>query len=319
MKLVKLAFYATSAFLLAVAISGAYFYEPLSRPVLPTWLPTDFLTRSTTETQWGDLSGFGLVIDCAVNHTKSAPVINYGRDTITQRQFEDIALNILHVGRTILAGNSGSTIRLEGQRLVYLGSRPSEGIPEGEWDPSRVRGAADDLMAKLEPYWAFETDAKMRADEMGPSSETVSQEGRKVVEYAVHYRWSVNGIDIERTNCYASMGTDYRVRYLIYGKPSVKVVGEQSVTVTPEQAIRTFVSGRGINDVFDLGLLMVIWPNPSQGTLTIDDIRLVYYPLVSQDGEVAEVLVYKISFTAEYESRFEGRRTVSSVVYEYAN
>jgi len=143
----------------------------------------------------------------------------------------------------------------------------------------------------------------MRVSEVEPaglSSYTGSngEPVEKVVDFGVQYSWSIAGIDLEKCICGVDVNSNYGVCDVVYDEPAVKVVGEQRVRVSPEMAINAFLRGRCINGIIG-ATGPIYWPQWS-GTLTIDDARLVYYPVKSPDGRVEEALVYKISYHTDY-------------------
>jgi hypothetical protein len=328
----SLVVYASAVLLLATTVAGVYFQKPQTMEATYRWLPAGFLNRTTTPTQWGDMTGFKLVVSDGFNHTSSAPMITYSESPMTEQRLRTIAADVFgmdaprrdeHPLSDIFLIQGHQNIRDDAGGIWYSTS-PYGGFAKLEdWNQTDVRRIAEDVIADLEPYWEYPTDAVRKLTSLGPSGwhEETSLTGvvieSGITEFSVRYLWSVRGIEVSRNGCDVRVLPDGNVLSAKYHMPAVKIVGEQPVTVAPEDALAAFISGRSINSVIGAPRVR-IYPIPVDGTVVVNDARLVYYPLESPEGEVIEALVYRIEFDILYE--FEGIASkVTAVEYEYAN
>ena len=332
MNKLNLVVYASAVLLLATTVAGVYFEKPQTVEVAYTWLPAGFLNRTTTQTQWGDLTGFKLVVSDGFNHTSSAPMITYSESPMTEERLRTIAADVFgmdaprrdeHPLSDIFLMQGHQHIGDDAGGIWYATSSDRGFAKLEDWNQTEVRRIAEDVIADLEPYWEYPTDAVRRFSFIGPSGwhEETSLTGvvieSGITQFSVRYIWSVRGIEVSRNGCDVRVLPDGNVLSAKYRMPAVKIVGEQPVTVTPEDALAAFISGRSINSVIGAPRVM-IYPTPVDGTVVANDVRLVFYPLESPEGEIIEALVYRIEFDILYE--FEGiASTVTAVEYEYAN
>lgn len=333
MKPLSLIIYATGVFLLVVALTGAYFRQPRGADVIDyPWLPSAFLNRTTTPTQWNDLSSFELEVNCIINKTSSAPMIEYEKTIITEQRLRTIARSVFGMDAPerledyplggIVLRQGLESIRENSGGIWYYGDSHRGLAKLEDWNQTDVRRVAEYVIADLDPYWEYPTDAVMKSTFIGPTgwSSTTNLAGRVVeegiTEFSVRYGWFVRGVEVTRAGCSVCVAYNGDVLTAIYRKPAVRIVAEQQVTVTPEEALATFVAGWSINEI--LGAPRLKCPTPRNGTVIINDIRLVYYPLESPEGETIEALVYRIEYDILFE--FEGMATsITSYEYEYAN
>ncbi|MCX6648208.1 MAG: hypothetical protein NTV61_02300 [Candidatus Bathyarchaeota archaeon] len=326
MKSINFVVYASVIFLLSITIAGAYFYEPKLQYTMPPWVPAQFLNRTTTLTQWGDLTRYNITIDCDLSsRTTRAPVISYTDAPMTEEQLRTIAADLFGMNAPekiddnppdgIWLKQTHRDIRLNGQRVVYMASALIEPFEIQDWDQAEVRRIADEVIASMEPYWGLPTDAIRRVSFIGPTAWHNSD--KWIMEFSVRYVWSVQGIDIVGNGCTVSVSHTGDVVVAIYNEPAVYVVGEQRVTVTEEDAVAHFIKGQGINSVLGVPRMMCI--PPETGSVVINDVGLVYYPLRSPDGDVEEVLVYRIEFEMFSGQALGDESVLTAVEYEYAN
>ncbi len=324
MKPVNLLLYASAIFLMATAIAGAYFYDSESMGAEYPWVPARFLNRTSTGTQWGDLTQFDVRVNCTMNHTASAPVISYRNTQMTEQELRTIAAEIFGMKSPELDSDDPSDIsllqahkeiRFYKQKIVYGAEVYEEPAVRGNWNETEVRRIADEVIGSLEPYWELPTDAVRRVSSIGPSG---WENGDKwITSFSVLYTWSVQGIEVVGSGCSVTVNHRGWLERVAYTKPVVYVTGEQRVTVTPEEALAEFTGGRSINSV--LGVPKLRCGTLDDGTVVIDDVRLVYYPIKSDEGDVAEVLVYRIEFRMFEGESTDGEPYLTSVEYEYAN
>jgi hypothetical protein len=328
----SLVVYASTVFLLATTMAGVYFQKPQAVEVAYTWLPAGFLNRTTTQTQWRDLTGFKLEINCVFNQTSSAPMITYSKSQMTEERLRTIAADVFGMEAPERLEDhplGGIFLRQEQKNIrggvggIWYSVDSDRGFAKLEdWNQTEVRRVAEETISALEPYWESPTDAVRKFTSLGPSgwrsiislTGEVIEEG--ITEFSVRYLWSVRGVEVSGNGCSVRASPDGKLFSTKYCKPLVQIIGEQPVTVTPEDALATFISGRSINRV--IGAPRLKCPTPLNGTVVVNDISLIYYPLESPEGEVVEALVYRIEFDILYE--FDGNPyTISTVEYEYAN
>lgn len=325
MNKLNLVVYASAVILLATTVAGVYFQKPQTMEATYRWLPAGFLNRTATQTQWGDLTRFTIKIECGLTgKTTSAPAISYKATPMAEEQLRTIAADVFGMKAPekiddnpldgIWLKQTYEDIGLTGQRVMYMASTSKEPAEIQDWNLAEVRRIADEVIDSLEPYWGIPTDAVRRVSFVGPSAWQNSD--KWITEFSTRYTWSVGGIDIVGNGCTVAVTNDGYVVVAVYDKPAVYVVGEQQVTVTPEEALANFTNGQSINRV--LGAPRVKCIPPENATVVIKDVSPVYYPLKSPDGEVEEVLVYRIDF--EIISEDSGHVSVlNSLEYEYAN
>ncbi len=195
-----------------------------------------------------------------------------------------------------------------------------------DWDPDEMQEIAEAKLEALADYWKFDTEAKLRLDYIGPChiGTSISLDGavesREVKSIGVFYSTSINGIDIvENGDDFWLEIAEGRVICAELRMPIVKTTGEQTVNVSPEEAVESLVNGYSASG--DLGYHMMLGELPAKGTCVIDSVKLVYVATYDHEkGNLPEMpLVYQIRGRLIYEDPEDGSEVVQEFSdYQYA-
>ncbi len=289
-------------------------------------VPMEIIFRTNTPSQYGNLTQYKLVINCTLaDKLESAPAISceylpitpyaarmlakdlFGMDSINYEESSTESTYLKQGNQALeFSGLSSITYHLLSYRAPVIES----------WDEAWVRRYTDAFLEGFEPYWGFETDATRRFFWVGAVGWESPGDTEHVIKVEARYVWSVQGIDIVGTESDIRVIADGKIVSAAVTKPVVKIIDQQRVTVTPEQALHNFLDGWDVNSV--IGEHRKKPNKPVNGTLVIDSVKPVYYLVEVSDTQRVPVLVYQIHARILYEGE-EGPDEIDLYDYQYVN
>lgn len=235
----------------------------------------------------GDLSKLNLTLECdLVSIPKYAPQLKVERISISNDTAEEIALNAFNFTKIeqIKKMRSGKLAVIEGtKRLYFYGLNDvyyqtlNDTTVVNKWTDLEIKSIADNFFDNLLEYWNVPTEADIILNTIKPCSTTFYDDGTQIInQIGVIYDVKVNGIKL------CGPGADFWVA-IAHNKvydvelhiPSVSVEKYIEITLSPQEAVNRFISGRYSTE--ELGFSPIYGPIPKEGELIIKKVELSYF------------------------------------------
>jgi hypothetical protein len=304
-KPLNLIIYASAILLISICAVGAINYKPLPDVIYPNY-PDQIKNRTLSPSMWGDLNRFNLVVNCTLHQNiSSAPVISYRSIPITLDEAKLIAKGLYGMDNPevldstplfdIVLRQTYRLLSFDGLNKVSYYTDVFEDVIHS-WDEAEVRRITDGFVEALDPYLSYSTSAVRRASWVGPVHwRSIDGGSEDVIEVGVRYTWSVQGIDIQGDGGNVRVNASGEVSNSIVTKPAVRIVGEQQIVASPEDALNSFVKGWSANTALHIPSTRHTAPN--NGTMVINGVRPVYYLYKYLVDSPIPILVYQIDAT----------------------
>ena len=316
--------------ILVTTIAGSLYISNLSADQTPP------IVRTKTASTYGNLASYTLTFNYTIEKTPaSTPILVQTNQPISDSLAEEIAVNVFGMthAEIIDGGIPGGTwvkdstklLQFYGLNTIFYAEDRLNPIVQ-DWDSAEIQEISDKVLDALSDYWKFETAAGLRLVRIGPFWERtmVSENGTitnvEVKSIGVIYRSSVNGIDIVGNGADFSLEiAEGRVIGVELRMPIVQVTGQQTIDVTPEEAVANFINGWSAAK--DLGVASKTGLIPEEGECVIDSVKLVYLAKWSYNtlNEPQMPLLYKITGKLIYTDPIDGSIVTQEFTdYQYA-
>jgi len=253
----------------------------------------------------GDLSKLNLTLECDLPLTPEyVPQLKVERISISNDTAEEIALNAFNFTKIeqIKKMRSGKLAVIEGtKRLYFYGLNDvyyqtlNDTAVVDKWTEAEIKSITDDFFDNLFEYWSVPTEADIELITIKPCCTTSYDDGTQIInQIGAIYTLKVNGIKLYGPGADFWVAiADNKVYDVELHIPSVSVEKYIELTVSPQEAVNRFISGRYSTE--KLGFTPLYGPVPREGELIIKKVELSYFVDYRRDPPQTHLpLVYRI-------------------------